>query len=75
MIYKFNDFISHSLSVRRIKFGSHKSYNEDGKNKMEFAVASCGDDHTVRFFNIFIWIVYIIILLNRSTISWIMEVY
>jgi hypothetical protein len=44
----FSPYISHGLTVRRIKCG--KVTERDGKKV--FAVATCGNDHTVRVFEI-----------------------
>lgn len=42
LMFNFQNFFSHSLAVKRIKFGK----NQD----QEFQVATCSDDHTVRIF-------------------------
>lgn len=49
LMYKFHDYTAHGLTVRRIKFGAFTK-QDDGKNN--YTVATCGNDHTVRVFEI-----------------------
>lgn len=48
LTFTFDDFLTHGLTVRRIKFGKHKESNGDEQGK--YTLASCGNDHTVRIY-------------------------
>ena len=46
--YTFPSFLTHGLTVRRIRFGR----TEAREDKKQYTVATCGNDHTVRIFGI-----------------------
>lgn len=50
MIYKFADFMTHGLAVRKIKFAGMQTQKDEKEGKNRYTVATCGDDHTVRVF-------------------------
>lgn len=50
MKFKFADFMTHGLAVRRIKFAAMQTEKDEQEGRNKYMVATCGDDHTVRLF-------------------------
>ena len=48
-IQKLTSFMTHGLTVRRMKFGKPTVR----QNGVDYTLATCGNDHTVRIFSVF----------------------